>query len=82
MASPVINNLILPGSRLLVLPDEGDKPTTGVIFRRSVQGGGRFKGEDGSDHVLFCPAMTTEVNVDGVEYLAMQETAVVGLIPE
>ena len=34
-----------------------------------------------SDHVLFCKEMATEVEVDGVEYMAMHVNAVVGVIP-
>lgn len=89
MATPTIDNLLLPINVILVLPDEGDKPTTGVIFRRSLRGGGRFQGENGtypnpiieSDHILFVREITTEVIVDEVEYLAMHENAVVGIIP-
>ncbi|GAG59776.1 unnamed protein product, partial [marine sediment metagenome] len=33
-------------------------------------------------HILFAKEMATEVNVDGVEYMAMHEHAVVGLIPD
>ena len=53
-------------------------------------GGGVFKvafgGVGGSDrmydHVLFIKEMATPVEVDGIEYMAMHETAVVGLIPD
>jgi len=82
MAAPIINDLVLPNNRILVLPD-GE--TTGTIFRRSAQGGGKFKGsadpEIESAHVLFVKEMTTEVQIDDVKYLAMHVNAVVGLIP-
>ncbi len=85
MATPIINNLVLSSSRILVLPDV-DSDTTGVIFRRSTQGGGFFKGgsdpEITSDHVLFIKEMATAVEIDEVEYLAMHANAVVGIIPE
>ena len=84
-----INDLVLPNNVILVLPDEGDKPTTGTIFRRSTMGGGYFKvafgGVGGSnrnyDNVLFVREMATEVEIDEVEYMAMHTNAVVGLIP-
>lgn len=86
---PIINNLILPDNRILVLPDEGSD-TTGIIFRRSTMGGGHFVvgsggglgGENEYDHVLFAEYMATEVEMNGVEYLAMHTNAVVGLIPD
>lgn len=82
-----INDLVLPYNTILVLPDDGSE-TTGVIFRRSPMGGGVFKvafgGIGGSEieyeHILFVKEMATEVEVDGVEYMAMHENAVVGLI--
>ncbi len=91
-----INNLQLPDHRILVLPDEGDNPTTGVliptgtIFRRSTMGGGHFMVGSGDglgseteySHVLFVKEMATEVEIDEVEYMAMHENAVVGLIPD
>ncbi len=89
MAAPVINDLILPRNSVLVLPDPGELPTTGVIVRRSSEGGGKFESSNRTDgplisydHVLFVREMTTEVDVDGVEYLAMNQNAVVGLIPD
>lgn len=91
MAAPVINNLLLPGRRILVSPDGPDpeEATTGVIYRRSSKGGGHFTGQPAgeavsvsSGHVLFVREMTTEVVVGGTEYLAMHENAVVGLVPE
>ncbi len=85
MATPIINDLVLPGSRILVLLDTGSE-STGVIFQRSAQGGGFFKGgsdpEIESDNVLFCKEMAVPVEIDDVEYLAMHVNAVVGLIPE
>lgn len=88
MAIPVINNLVLPNNTIIVLLDE-DSQTTGTVVERSPMGGGRFRaitgGVGGSDleydHVLFAKEMATEVEVDGVEYLAMHQSAVVGLIP-
>ena len=84
MATPIINDLALPSSRILVLLDEGSI-TTGVIFRRSAQGGGFFKGssdpEIESNHVLFNKEMATPVEIDGIEYWAMHVNAVVGIIP-
>jgi len=84
MATPVINNLVLPGSRILVLLDVGSK-TTGVIFRRSEQGGGFFKGatlpEIESAHILFIKEGATPVEIDSIEYMAMHVNAVVGIIP-
>ncbi len=90
MAAPIINNLLLPGNTILVLPDEGSLPTTGKIFRWSSEGGGHFltvaNGNSGPvgefTHILFVREMTTEVNINGVEYLAMYINAVVGLIPD
>lgn len=87
MATPVINNLVLPNNRILVLPDgPAGSSTTGVIFRRSAQGGGHFKAsadpEIASNHILYSRDMATMVEIDEVEYVAMQENAVVGLIPE
>ena len=89
MATPIINNLVLPHSIILVLPDE-DSETTGTIFRRSPMGGGKFivgfGGVGGSEaeynHVLFAKEMATEVKVDDVEYMAMHCNAIVGLIPD
>lgn len=81
MATPVHNDLVLPGSRILVLLDEQSE-TTGVIFRRSPKGGGHFTiGNEESDHVLFVPEMSTVVEIDGQEYQAMHTNAVVGIIP-
>jgi len=84
MATPVINDLALPSSRILVLLDE-DSETTGIIFRRSAQGGGFFKGssdpEIESNHILFNKEMATPVEIDDIEYMAMHVNAVVGVIP-
>lgn len=84
MATPVHNDLALPVNRILVLLDDGSE-TTGTIFRKSVQGGGHFKGSGDpeiiSDHVLFIKEMATRVEIDEVEYWAMHIEAVVGLIP-
>lgn len=81
MATPVHNDLVLPGSRILVLRDEQSE-STGTIFRRSSQGGGHFHdGISPSGHVLFVPEMSTVVEVDGQEYQAMHVNAVVGVIP-
>lgn len=82
MAAPVINNIALPVSRVLVTPDGPDpeEATTGIVFRNSAQGSSSF-GAVGS-HVLYVREMTTEVVVDSVEYLAMHESAIVGIIPE
>ena len=89
MASPIINNLVLPDGRVLVLLDE-DSQTTGMIAKRSPSGGGKFRvafgGVGGSDreydHVLFLKEMATEVIIDDVEYMAMHQNAVVGLISD
>jgi len=86
MATPIINNLALPEYRILVLLDE-DSQTTGTITHRSIMGGGYFKVystigiSEEYDHVLFAKEMATEVEVDGIEYMAMHEDAIVGLIP-
>ncbi len=88
MAAPVINNVLLPIFCVLVLPDAPDS-TTGVIVRVSGSGGGKFMSPDVQTeeypdthtHVLFVKEMSTEVNIDSVEYLAMHSNAVVGLIP-
>lgn len=87
MATPVHNDLVLPLGRVLVLPDgPAGSSTTGVVFRRSAQGGGRFKAssdpEITSNHLLYARDMATVVEIDGIEYMAMHEHAVVGLIPE
>ena len=89
MATPVIDNLLLPVRCILVLPDDGSE-TTGTIFKTSGMGGGVFispliqmqEAPIPHRHILFVKEMSTEVEVDGVEYLAMHETAVVGLIPD
>ena len=85
MATPVHNDLLLPLGTILVLVDGGSE-TTGTIFRRSAMGGGHFKASTDpiieSDHILFVVDMATEVEVDGVEYMAMGSDAVVGIIPE
>lgn len=81
MATPAHDDLVLPGSRILVLLDDASE-STGIIFRRSPKGGGHFTiGNDVSDHVLFAPEMSTVVEVDGQEYQAMHANAVVGVIP-
>ena len=89
MAVSEINNLVLPNNTILVLPDIDDDTTpTGVIFRRSEMGGGRFDGKTGetvaieSNHVLFVKEMAVKIKVNGVKYYAMNSRAVVGLIPE
>jgi len=88
MAAPVIDNIVLPKGTCLVLKDEGTD-NIGRIFRHSEMGGARFHDQNGGSgepsldtHVLFVKEMSTEVNVDGVEYLAMNEDIIVGLIPE
>ena len=91
MATPVIDNLILPVNRCLVLADE-DSKTTGVIFRKSAQG--FFRLEQGQalideqqspavpyDHVLFIKEGAVEVEINGVEYLCMHQSNIVGVIP-
>ena len=84
MATPIINDLVLPSSRILVLLDVGSE-TSGIIFRRSAQGGGFFKGssdpEIESDHILFAKEMGSPVEIDDVEYVAMHVNAVVSVIP-
>ena len=88
MAAPIIDNLLLPVKCILVLPDDGSE-TTGTIFKTSAMGGGIFisplvqmqEVPATHHHVLFVKEMSTEVNVNGIEYLAMHESAVVGLIP-
>ena len=89
MTAPIINDLLLPKNIVLVLPDEGEQSTTGTITNRSEQGGGHFESSavtSGApmsyDHVLFVREMATEVNINDVEYFAMSECAVVGLIPD
>lgn len=86
MATPIINDLVLPRDRILVLPDgAAGSSTTGTIFRKSAQGGGNFKGSSDpeiiSDLVLYARDMATVVEIDSVEYMAMHVTAVVGIIP-
>jgi len=94
MATPIIDNLILPANRLLVLKD-GDSKCTGVILSKSSQGCRRFTIPQEQvepsqpqpplqeyDHVLFVKEMVEAVEVNGVELLAMHGNAVVGLIPE
>jgi len=84
MATPIINNIVLPSSRILVLLDVGSE-TTGVISRVSSQGGGCFMGSYNpgveSAHVLFAKEMGSPVEIDDVEYVAMHANAVVGVIP-
>jgi len=89
MAAPVIDNLLLPVRCILVLPDAPDG-STGTICRRSSMGGGIFnsiliqsqEAPFPHTHILYVKEMSTEVEVDEIEYLAMHETAVVGLIPD
>ena len=86
MAAPVINNLILPKTALLVLPDDGEQPTTGVVVDTPIAGSSQFytgtydHPADVGSRVLFVREMTTEVEIDEVEYLAMPVHAIVGLI--
>lgn len=88
MVAPVIDDMLLPVCRLLVLLDE-ESETTGTIVRVSAMGGGRFDSTyiqaqtQPAQHarILFVKEMATEVTIDGVEYRAMTEGAVVGLIP-
>ena len=87
MAAPTIDNIVLPKGTVLVLKDKAGS-TTGRIFRHSEMGGARFHDQNGgisspatNTHLLFVRDMTTEVIVNGVEYLAMHQNAVVGLIP-
>lgn len=81
MATPIHNDLELPGSRILVLLDDGSE-TIGTIFRRSPKGGGHFTiGNEASTHVLFVKEMATPVEIDEIEYWAMHINAVVGVIP-
>ena len=86
MATPTINDLVLPRGTLLVDPDGDSTSTTGVIFLRSIEGCGHFKGSSNpiveSDHILFVNSLATPVIVDGTTYVAMHESAVIGLIPE
>ena len=89
MATPIIDNLLLPNNRILVLPDEGDNPSTGIICRRSEMGGGHFvvsvPGRNPvveGEHVLFVREMATDVEVDEVQYMVMHDKAVVGVIPD
>ena len=86
MATPTINNLVLPRGTLLVDPDGDSTSTTGVIFLRSTEGGGHFRGSATpsieTDHILFVNSLATPVIVNGTTYVAIHESAVVGLIPE
>ncbi|GAF78485.1 unnamed protein product, partial [marine sediment metagenome] len=44
---------------------------------------GHSESETGAyNRVLYVKEMATEVDIDGVEYLAMNEDAIVGLIPD
>ena len=88
MATPIINNLMLTKNALLVLPDEGDKLTTGTVEQTSKEGSAKFFASaimehptDIGSHVLFIREMTTEVEIDEVEYLVMPIEAIVGIIP-
>jgi len=88
MASPIIDNLVLPDGRILVLPDE-ESETTGNIILRSPMGGGRFIVSSGGvggveaeySHALFTKEGCTEVTINDVNYLVMHQDNVVGLIP-
>ena len=86
MATPVIDNIVLPNDRILVLPDEGDQPSTGTIYQRPVSGGRFWVGSGGLgsqyNHILFVREMAAQVEINGTEYLAMHTSAVVGLIPD
>ena len=91
---PTINNIVLPANRCLVLPDEGSS-TTGTLFRCSLQGfrrlvQGQPMPEDPDESpppaipytkVLFVKEGCTEITVDGVEYQAMHQDNIVGVIP-
>ena len=89
MASPIIDNLVLPDGRILVLPDE-ESETTGNITLRSSMGGGRFIVSSGGvggveveySHILFTKEGCAEVKIDNVDYLVMHQANVVGLIPD
>jgi hypothetical protein len=92
---PIIDNIVLPAGRCLVLTDLGSK-VTGVIFRKSEQGFVRLeKGqpipEDPNDpqpppipysKVLFLKKGIVKVEVNGVEYLAMHQSNIVGINPD
>ena len=89
MATPIIDNLLLPNNRILISPDEGETPSTGTIYRRSEMGGGHFvvsvPGRNPvveGERVLFVREMATEVEINGIEYMAMCQDAIVGIIPE
>lgn len=93
MAAPIIDNLILNAGRCLVL---ANSDSTGTIFKVSSQGFRRLvEGQPMPDDpllppdpavpyskVLFVKANTTEVIVDEVEYLAMHQNNIVGVIPD
>jgi len=94
MATPIIDNLLLPANRFLVLLDEGSN-CTGIIQSKSAQGYRRFiipqEPVDPSqpsptvqeyDHVLFVKEMAETVEVNGVAYIAIHGNAIVGLIPD
>lgn len=93
MAASTINNLVLQSNRCLVLPDSD---STGVLFKVSERGFRRLvesppMPQDPNEpqgpaipytRVLFVKENTAEVIVDGVEYLAMHQDNIVGLIPD
>ena len=81
-----INDLVLPNGAILVLPDDGSA-TSGTIVRTSPMGGGHFIVSFGGiggieteyTNVLFVKEMATEVTIDGVEYLAMHQSALLAI---
>ncbi len=85
MASPIINDLVLPRGTILVRPDSPDA-SIGIITHRSIEGGGHFKGSANplieSNHILYVKEMVAEVVINDIDYLSMYEGAVVGIIPE
>jgi len=88
MAAPIINNLMLFKTAVLILPDKGNNVTTGTVARTAVTGSANLfttaaleHPSDVGTHVLFVRNMSTEVEIDEVEYLAMPIGAIVGITP-
>ncbi len=76
----IVNNttLTLIKKCILVLPDEGDKLSTGIVTQKTDDS--NFVAVN--DHVLFVRKMAAEVELNGIKYLAMHEDAVAGLITD
>ena len=80
--------------RLLILPDTG-KDDRGVIYKSNLGGWrcleispeptepGEFSPQiENYNHIIFIKEMATEIEIDGVTYLAMHRNAIVGILTD